>query len=276
MCENNLKSTYIPENGNPEIQYKTALGFAFYENKLIFRQEKGDILIPTLEELNIANIKYNATHYLGTLSGKQCYGVELFSDIIDNYEIKPLRSILLNLEQDMFLMAGRAFQIVNWGVMHRYCGKCGTKTKLGDQERVIVCPSCKASFYPRISPAIIVAIMNGDKILLAHNNNFKNDIYSLIAGFVEPGETFEDCVKREVIEEVGINIKNITYYGSQPWPFPDSLMIGFVAEYDSGEIKVDGVEIGDAGWYSRSNMPEIPLSHSIAGKIIRAYLENSL
>lgn len=274
MKENNI-STYIPDNSRPQYQDENALCFAFYDNKILLRNGGLAAGIPTLTELKNNKIEFSAEHYVGTLSGKQCYGVELFSDHYQDYEFRPLRSLLIELDQDMFLMSGRAYQIVNWGVMNRFCGKCGAKTEIQEQERVIVCPSCKSSFYPRISPAIIVAILKDDQILLAHNNNFKNKLYSLIAGFAEPGETFEACVKREVKEEVGIKIKNIKYYGSQPWPFPDSLMIGFIAEYDSGEITVDGIEIGDAGWYSRGNMPEIPLSHSIAGKIIRAYLDNS-
>jgi NAD+ diphosphatase len=130
-------------------------------------------------------------------------------------------------------------------------------------------------FYPRISPAIIVAVTRDDEILLAHNNNFKQNRYSVIAGFVEPGETFEDCVKREVMEEVNVKVKNIKYFSSQPWPFPDSLMIAFTAEYDEGEIRPDGIEIGDAGWYKRDNLPEVPTNTSVAGRLIQWFLNQN-
>jgi NAD+ diphosphatase len=140
-------------------------------------------------------------------------------------------------------------------------------------ERAKVCPKCGYLAYPRIAPAIIVAILNGDKILLAHNRNFRNNIYSLIAGYVEPGETFEQCVAREVGEEVGIRVKNIKYFGSQPWPFPYSIMVAFTAEYDGGEITPDGFEIVDAGWYSHDNLPFIPAKGSVARKLIDLYIE---
>ena len=140
-------------------------------------------------------------------------------------------------------------------------------------ESAKVCSECGNIVYPRISPAVITAVFKGDQILLAHNRSFRNGLYSLIAGFVEPGETLEHCVKREIMEEVGIRVKNVRYAGSQPWSFPDALMIAFTAEYESGEICVDQVEIIDAGWYRMDAMPDIPSTDSIAGRLIRWYIE---
>jgi NAD+ diphosphatase len=181
---------------------------------------------------------------------------------------RDLRSLLGEIEEDVFLLAGRAFQIANWNRMHRFCGKCGTPTEMQSKELAKKCPNCGSIFYPRISPAVIVAIVRGDEILLAHNKNFRQNWYSVIAGFMEPGETFEDCIMREVREEVGIRVTNIKYFDSQPWPFPDSLMIGFTAEHESGEIVVDGEEIEDAAWYRKDNLPQKPTLNSIAGRLI--------
>ena len=135
-----------------------------------------------------------------------------------------------------------------------------------------MCTKCGAVTYPVICPAIIVAITKGDEILLAHNKNFEDNIYSIIAGFVDAGEDLESTVKREVFEEVGIKIKNIKYYGNQTWAFPNSLMIGFFAEYESGEIKVDGKEILDAAWFKKDNLPNLPKKMTIARKMIDSFI----
>lgn len=156
---------------------------------------------------------------------------------VEGLHLRELRSLLGQLEEDIFLLAGRAYQIVNW---------------------------------QRMNKSIIVAVVRENEILLAHNKNFRLNWYSVIAGFVEPGETFEDCVIREVMEEVGIRVKNIQYFGSQPWPFPDSLMVGFIAEYESGDITVDGEEIDHAAWYECDNLPPRPTNTSIAGRLIEA------
>jgi len=134
--------------------------------------------------------------------------------------------------------------------------------------------ACGNLIFPRISPAIIIAIIKDDQILLAHNKNFRSNLHSVVAGFMEPGETFEDTARREVLEEVGIKIGSIRYFASQPWPFPDSLMIGLFGAYESGEIQVDGVEIESAGWYRRDDLPEIPDTTSIAGRMIRWYIDH--
>ncbi len=165
-------------------------------------------------------------------------------------------------------IAGRANQLLYWHQTHQYCGRCGHVTQDKTDERAKRCPQCKQINYPRLSPAVIVAILKDNQILLARNRRFKLPFYSVLAGFVEPGESLEECVKREIKEEVGITVKNIRYFGSQPWPFPDSLMIAFVAEYAAGEIVVDRLEIMDAGWFSKENLPNIPPSISIARQLI--------
>jgi NAD+ diphosphatase len=177
------------------------------------------------------------------------------------------------LDEDIFLLGGKSIQIVSWDQTTQYCGRCGTKTVPLEGERANKCPSCGLINYPCISPAAITAVIKGNKILLTHNAAFRGNIHSLIAGFVEPGETIEECVHREIFEEVGLKVGNLKYFGSQPWPFPNSLMIGFTAEYESGEILVDGQEITEAGWYDASCLPELPGKMSIARKIIDWFVQ---
>jgi NAD+ diphosphatase len=161
------------------------------------------------------------------------------------------------------------FQLRNWYLQNKFCGKCGSKTKEKQDERAIICPTCHAVVFPQKSPAIIVAIVCNDKILLAHNYNFEENRYSLVAGYVEIGESLEETVKREVKEEVGLDIKNIRYYKSQPWPFSGSMMIGFFAEADDTQpICPDNIEITEAKWFCRGNLPNHPPKISIAGEMI--------
>ena len=158
---------------------------------------------------------------------------------------------------------------------HSFCGQCGSPTTRRTTEHAKECPHCGLVAYPRISPAIIVAITRNNTILLAHNAAENHPFYSVLAGFLEPGESFENCVKREVFEEVQIRVKNIRYFGSQPWPFPDSLMVAFTADYDSGTIAVDGVELDHADWFTSNNLPAIPRSGSISRKLIDWFLSNA-
>ncbi len=185
---------------------------------------------------------------------------------------RGLRDALPEMADDAGFLAGRALQILNWERNNRFCGRCGERMMPRQDERAMRCPACGFLQYPRLSPAVIVSVLRGDTLLLVHNNRFPSGRYSLLAGFVEAGETFEDCVSREIEEEVGIRVKNIRYLSSQPWPFPDSLMVGFTAEWAAGELQPDGVEIGDARWFTREAMPEIPGPHTIAGKIIRSWM----
>ena len=248
----------------------------FYEDKLAVKETDGILSIPKLKDFEASEIIFSQKQYLGEVEGYPCYCMEASdaSELPDGIAFRDLRSVLGVFEEDIFMLLGRAFQIVRWNKMNKFCGRCGSLTENSEKERAKVCPSCGSIFYPRISPAIITAIVRDNKILLAHNKNFKGGRHSVIAGFVETGETFEDCVRREIMEEVGIKVKNIKYFGSQPWPFPDSLMIGFTAEYESGEICVDGVEIDHADWYSKDQIPEVPGKVSIAGHLINWFVEN--
>jgi NAD+ diphosphatase len=161
---------------------------------------------------------------------------------------------------------------MNWYLQNRFCGTCGSRTEAKPDERAIVCPTCHTVVFPKISPAIIVAILCNDKILLAHNANFQGNWYSLVAGYVDIGESLEETVRREVKEEVGLDVKNVRYYKSQPWPFSGSMMIGFIAEADDKQpVRPDGVEISEAQWFSRGNLPNHPPTLSIAGEMINQF-----
>ena len=173
-------------------------------------------------------------------------------------------------------IAGRAVQIAEWARTHRFCGRCGTPTELSATDRSMKCPACGLMAYPRLAPAMITLVTRGEgdeqEALLARGVQFRAPMYSCLAGFVEPGESLEQAVVREVREEVGIEVGNVRYWGSQPWPFPHSLMIGFQAEWVSGDIVCDPAEILDAQWYRRDSLPNIPPRISIARKLIDAWL----
>ncbi len=189
------------------------------------------------------------------------------------FEFLQMRNLVGRLDASTYMDTARAKQLTEWDATMRLCPRCTTSLEQMEDESAKGCPACGLHFYPPVSPAVIVAVFKGDAILLAHNERFPEGLYSLIAGFVEPGENLEQCVQREIAEEVGITVKNVRYFGSQPWPFPHSLMIGFSADYVGGAIRPDGVEIMDAGWFTPEAMPDLPLHGSISRQIIDRYLE---
>lgn len=189
------------------------------------------------------------------------------------YQWMALRPALEAVFPAGFGLLVRAHQVLNWDKNHRYCGHCGTLTQKNTTGFEKQCPSCHLLFYPRISPSIIVLIRKDNEILLARKADFMPNVYGLIAGFVEVGESLEQTVQREVYEEVGLEVNNIQYFDSQPWPFPDSLMIAFTADYAGGEIKLRDGELEAAGWYRADNLPGLPRSSiSISRKLIESFL----
>ena len=251
--------------------------YVFSSGKLLVHYDGKKALLPCVESLSELKIEPIREQYLGSLDGLPCFSVEAAPGLSapEGMEYMDLRSLYTVLEDQAYLLAGKALQIVAWDQTHQFCGKCGAPTRSRPDERAKECTKCGFLNFPRLSPAIIVAVVKDGRLLLAHNKHARSGFYSVIAGFVEPGENFEECVRREVGEEVGIKVKNIKYFGSQPWPFPNSLMIGFTAEYDSGEIKVDEVEIQDADWYTADQFPpEIPSKISISRRLIDWYVDN--
>lgn len=186
----------------------------------------------------------------------------------------PLRDLLLIQDDDHFILLSRARQLATWDLDHQFCARCGHKLDSRHAvEHTKICSNCNQRSYPRISPCVIVSIRKDDKILLARNVNTKTRRFSNIAGFVEAGETLEQAVAREVQEEVGIKVKNIRYHSSQPWSFPHQLMVGFLAEFDSGEISPAVDEIAEADWFDINHLPETPSSTTISGQIIDEHIK---
>ncbi|OHC66139.1 MAG: NADH pyrophosphatase [Rhodocyclales bacterium GWA2_65_19] len=212
----------------------------------------------------------NALH-VGDLNGQPCHAADVaqFPEILGG-EATPLRAIFQLAGPDTFALAGRATQLLDWQANHRFCGKCGAPTALKAGELAMHCPACGLLAYPRISPAVMVLVRDGDKLLLGRSPHFKPGVFSALAGFVEPGETLEECAAREVREEVGIEIANLRYFHSQPWPFPNSLMVAFFANYAGGTITPDPNEIEEAGWFSPDALPILPEPISISRRLIDA------
>jgi NAD+ diphosphatase len=213
-------------------------------------------------------------HFLGMLDGVPCYLEDVADDAADASMFTDLFSLFGSLNETEWFLAGRAVQIAEWARTHRFCGRCGTPTEHNDIDRSMKCPSCGLLAFPRLAPATIMLVTRngGSEALLARGVRFRGPMYSALAGFVESGETLEQCVAREVKEEVGIDITNITYVASQPWPFPHSLMLGFRAEYAGGDLVLDPTEIVDAKWCTRDDLPPIPPGISIARKLIDGWL----
>ena len=206
---------------------------------------------------------------VGEWRGLPCYAADL-NEIPDSIpgELMPVRSLFSLIDAKAISLAARATQLLDWQKNHRYCGKCGTLTTRKTGEFSMLCPACGLVTYPRISPAVMVLISRGDELLLARGHRFKPGIFSALAGFVEAGETLEQCAVREVREEVGIAITNLRYFGSQSWPFPDSLMVAFFADYAGGTIQPEPAEIEDARWFSRYALPPLPEPMSLAWQMI--------
>ena len=211
------------------------------------------------------------TLYLGGLAGTHCWAAEVATaEAPAGYGWVGLRALFSVLEDAHFALAGRAIQLLDWDRCHQYCGRCGTPTQPRAEERVRVCPACKLSAYPRVAPAVMALVTRGRELLLGRSPHFPPGMYSALAGFAEPGETLEQCVAREVEEEVGVSVANLSYFASQPWPFPHSLMVAFVCEWASGEIRVQEGEIEAAAWFDVLQLPQIPSKISIARRLIDA------
>jgi NAD+ diphosphatase len=215
-------------------------------------------------------------HFLGHFRGEQVFAAEITQDTLAliESETSGLRDFLGKIPDTLFQLLGRAVQITDWYLGHRFCGYCGSATQQVPKERAMGCSACGKSFYPRLSPCVMALVTRGHQCLLArHGQHRTHGFYTVLAGFIEPGENVESAIRREVREEVGLEVANPTYIASQPWPFPGQLMLGFFADYDGGEIVVDGLEIDEACWFNYDNLPQVPGEFTLSGQLIRTFVE---
>lgn len=249
--------------------------FAFRGNELLVRIEDSIAALPGSREWESLDLTGEDPLHIGEIEGAACYAValEAGTEPPEGMVFQGLRRLWGMMDEETWKLAGRAFQFLEWNRNHRFCGRCGTETRTGSSERSRNCPQCGLQHFPRLSPAVIVLVQDDEgRLLLARSPHFVPGVYSTIAGFVEPGESLEDTVAREIREEVGVEVRNVRYFGSQPWPFPNSLMIGFVADYAGGEIRIDPTEIEDARWFTLDDLPLLPGRLSIARALIDDFL----
>jgi NAD+ diphosphatase len=269
-----MSESFISEVQAPAQVNQRARWFIYRRVRLLVKFSDGQAALPTTSELDTLGLNLLQTQFLGILDGNHCYSAEVKdgTDSPEGWSFQGLRRLFGSMEETTYAVAGRAAQIVDWDRTHQFCGRCGNPTEYMATERAKECSNCGLISYPRISPAIIVQIRKDNRLLLARAHRHPPGFYSVLAGFVEPGETLEEAVKREIREEVGIEVKNIRYFGSQPWPFPNSLMIAFTCQYVSGEIELEAEELEDAGWFKAGDLPPVPPKISIARKLIDNFL----
>lgn len=261
--------TFIPLTG--ALAHPNPLLFIFRSGKLLVREN--DLALPDARSCLPFALRLDHMHPLGMWDAHYCCAAEVDATVTAEAGLvfKDLRDLFGTLGEQLLGIAGRAAQIVEWARTHRYCGVCANPMLPVDGERAFRCGSCGYLAYPRISPAMMVLIKKGEAILLAQHARSASGRFSPLAGFLEAGESIEDAIHREVMEEVGLKVNNIRYFGSQSWPFPHSLMLAFTAEYESGDICVDGVEITEARWFgTKDDLPNTYSSISISGELIRA------
>jgi NAD+ diphosphatase len=265
-----MSNTYIPLVAPPERRDEPALWFAFRKAEILVLNGADRPALPHCLDLAEHGLDPQRRQYLGLYDGKHCFAVEIHESqpLPAGWATLGLRDLFGLVETTLAALSGRAYQLLEWDRNHQYCSRCGTRTEPRTHERARSCPACGLTSYPPVSPAIMILVTHRGKLLLARKPAFPQGRFSALAGFVEPGETLEDTVIRETREEVGVEVKNIRYFGSQPWPFPHSLMIAFTAEYAGGEIRPDGVEIEEARWFDPEQLPKLPPPISISRRLI--------
>ena len=246
--------------------------FLFYKDQLLLQKENDTYTIPYGEN---PPVPVSHTLEVDYRDGLPARTAELDTPVEgnDRYVHMGLRASWDYISRACYEKAGKAFQLLYWDSHSRFCPVCGTPT-VQTTSIMKQCPSCKHEIYPTISAAMIVLIRKEDSILLVHARNFRGTFHGLVAGFLEVGETLEECVRREVREETSLEVDNITYFGNQPWPYPSGLMVGFIADYVSGEIKLQDEELSSGAFYTKDNLPEIPRKLSLARKLIEWWLDH--
>lgn len=254
--------------------------FIISSDSLLVKEQDGKLTLPERAEI-VKHLELNNLSRIGGTGGLDDIAASINDDQMPlklpaGFDFIKLRQLFGVLDDETYRIALRAAHIVNWRKNTRHCGRCGGRMIDVAAELAVQCTKCGFIVYPRISPAIIVAVAKGKQILLARSSRFPAGRFSVIAGFLEPGETLEECVRREVKEEVGIDVDLIRYFDSQPWPYPDSLMVGFTAEYAGGELAIDNNEVVAAGWFTADALPDIPPKDSIARRLIDQFVRSSV
>ena len=265
-------------NAKPINQFKTVV-IAVVDGKVLTRVGDG----ASVENFLMGNKQCDqlGSHLrermtLGQWRGQNCevWDLESEAKVLQGFELVELRGLLISLSDTAFSLVSRAVQLIEWHRTHQFCSRCAAPLSQRISEHAMHCADCNADYYPRISPCIIVIVTHQDKCLLARQAKWPEGRYSAIAGFIEAGESAEQAVYREVYEEVGIEVKDISYFGSQSWPFPGQLMLGFRAEAKSTDINVDGVEISEARWWNYQELPEfVPPPTIMSGRLIRSFID---
>lgn len=229
--------------------------------------------VPSGGECPIRLEAWHTVHALPALDGEECRCVSIDAPCTqEGFRQISLRASYDVLPERHYLMAGKAREIIYWDQTTRYCGCCGAPMQK-DSDISKRCTGCGKQVWPALAVAIIVLVRRGDEALMVRAHNFRGNHYGLVAGFVETGETLEECLVREVQEETGITVRNVRYFASQPWPYPSGLMVGFTADYESGEIRLQRSELADGGWFRKDNLPPIPGKVSLARRLIDSWLE---
>ncbi len=264
-------SEFEPGNLRPH-GYQESYCIAFVGDRLVMSTEAPHWQPLDQGQCRWLNLDRDSEHYIGTFRGHPCFTAEATEPLPSGFVLTDLRALLSLANGDLFAAASRAWQMVQWHRTHRYCGRCASPMQDHATDRAKECPNCRLLNYPRLSPCIIVLVTRGEELLLGRSPQFPPGMFSTLAGFIEPGESAEQALYREVLEEVGVQVTNPRYLSSQAWPFPNNLMLGFHADYLAGEVKADGVEVVEAGWFHYKNLPKVPGSVSISGWLIESYL----
>jgi len=248
--------------------------FVFAGGNLLVRPTASGVELPVASIWPFAKLPTTRRLYLGALRGRPCHAaeVETTAPPPPGMQFQGLRALWTRLDEGLLGVASQAAQLIEWDRTHQFCGQCGAPTQRRADERARQCAACGLTAYPRLSPVIMVRVVRDGQILLARAPRFAPGVYSVLAGFVEAGETLEQAIHREIAEEVNIQVRNLRYFASQSWPFPHSLMIAFTAEYAGGEVRVDGRELLDAGWFAPDALPGLPSPMSMAWRLIQDFV----
>ena len=270
-----LMQDFAWQQGMPDTAY--AGGLIVAHHNMHFLSDASGVLFPRQWLIDQLSGSIIAEQGIGYLNDEPVFMLELSQPLdLPGFDWQSLRQFMLQGRLSLFRLLAFASQVGTWAREHRFCGSCGQAMQQAAGHRMMQCDTCQLQQYPRLSPSMIVVVTRGDEILLARSPRFVNGMYSALAGYVEPNETVEHCVAREVREEVSVEISDIRYIASQNWPFPHSLMLGFHARYQSGEIVPQLDEIEDAQWFSIHNLPPLPAQNSIARYLIDLYVAQRL